>query len=127
MESRRRSPERTTDDPLSSALTFLSFFYGDLDLSLDRRRSSNTVVRVFARLKRKGAATERAGKKTARKEKAAEDPNKPKRPPSAFFAFMNGFAATFFTQHELLRRAFSTLNQSCTSSSTSSVTVLFFD
>lgn len=37
----------------------------------------------FVRLKRKGAGT---GRKQAKK--AAKDPNKPKRPPSAFFVFM---------------------------------------
>ena len=38
------------------------------------------------RLKRKGAG---AGRKQSKK--AAKDPNKPKRPPSAFFVFMYGF------------------------------------
>lgn len=37
-------------------------------------------------VKKKGAAA--VGKKTAKKEKAVKDPNKPKRPASAFFVFM---------------------------------------
>ncbi|CAL0311690.1 unnamed protein product [Lupinus luteus] len=41
-------------------------------------------------LKRKGAGTGRKQKK-----KAAKDPNKPKRPPSAFFVFMAEFREQF--------------------------------
>lgn len=37
-------------------------------------------------VKRKGTAA--AGKKPSKKEKAVKDPNKPKRPASAFFVFM---------------------------------------
>ena len=36
-------------------------------------------------MKKKGPA---AGKKPVKKEKAVKDPNKPKRPASAFFVFM---------------------------------------
>ncbi|XP_061346103.1 high mobility group B protein 2 [Gastrolobium bilobum] len=42
------------------------------------------------RLKRKGAGT---GRKQSKK--AAKDPNKPKRPPSAFFVFMSDFREQF--------------------------------
>ncbi|KAJ1403852.1 High mobility group box domain [Sesbania bispinosa] len=42
------------------------------------------------RLKRKGAGT---GRKQSKK--AAKDPNKPKRPPSAFFVFMSEFREQF--------------------------------
>ena len=45
------------------------------------------------RLKRKGAG---AGRKQSKK--AAKDPNKPKRPPSAFFVFMYGFSFAFDTE-----------------------------
>lgn len=39
-------------------------------------------------VKRKGAGADKAAKKTAKKGKPAKDPNKPKRPASAFFVFM---------------------------------------
>uniref|UniRef100_I1MMW7 HMG box domain-containing protein n=1 Tax=Glycine max TaxID=3847 RepID=I1MMW7_SOYBN len=47
-----------------------------------------------SRLKRKGAG---AGRKQSRK--AAKDPNKPKRPPSAFFVFMSEFREQFKKEH----------------------------
>lgn len=48
------------------------------------------VFRIFSRLSvKKGAA---AGKKPVKKGKPAKDPNKPKRPASAFFVFMYDFA-----------------------------------
>lgn len=46
------------------------------------------LVVCFVRLKRKGAASEKVGKKA---KKAAKDPQKPKRPASAFFVFMYEF------------------------------------
>ncbi|QCD82160.1 high mobility group protein B3 [Vigna unguiculata] len=46
------------------------------------------------RLKRKGAG---AGRKQSKK--AAKDPNKPKRPPSAFFVFMSEFREQFKKEH----------------------------
>ncbi|KAL1370646.1 HMG1/2-like protein [Arachis duranensis] len=45
------------------------------------------------RLKRKGAGT---GRKQAKK---AKDPNKPKRPPSAFFVFMSEFREQYKKEH----------------------------
>lgn len=47
--------------------------------------------------KRKAAAKpDNAGKRQAKKGKAAKkDPNKPKRPPSAFFVFLEEFRKTF--------------------------------
>ncbi|WVZ22360.1 hypothetical protein V8G54_000904 [Vigna mungo] len=45
-------------------------------------------------LKRKGAG---AGRKQSKK--AAKDPNKPKRPPSAFFVFMSEFREQFKKEH----------------------------
>ncbi|RZB92917.1 HMG1/2-like protein isoform B [Glycine soja] len=47
-----------------------------------------------SRLKRKGAG---AGRKQSKK--AAKDPNKPKRPPSAFFVFMSEFREQFKKEH----------------------------
>ncbi|XP_057974449.1 HMG1/2-like protein isoform X2 [Malania oleifera] len=44
-------------------------------------------------VKRKGAATTKAAKK------AAKDPNKPKRPPSAFFVFMEEFRKHYKEKH----------------------------
>eukprot|EP00262_Sarcandra_glabra_P018825 TRINITY_DN68_c0_g2_i3.p1 TRINITY_DN68_c0_g2~~TRINITY_DN68_c0_g2_i3.p1 ORF type:complete len:159 (+),score=51.30 TRINITY_DN68_c0_g2_i3:156-632(+) len=46
-------------------------------------------------VKRKGAGNDRASKKPAKKEKAGKDPNKPKRPASAFFVFMEEFRKQF--------------------------------
>ncbi|KEH20353.1 putative chromatin remodeling & transcriptional activation HMG family [Medicago truncatula] len=46
------------------------------------------------RLKRKGAG---AGRKQTKK--AAKDPNKPKRPPSAFFVFMSDFREQYKKDH----------------------------
>ncbi|PWA94342.1 high mobility group [Artemisia annua] len=43
----------------------------------------------------KKADTKLTVKKTAAKGKAAKDPNKPKRPASAFFVFMEGFRKQF--------------------------------
>ncbi|KAL5706114.1 HMG1/2-like protein [Ranunculus cassubicifolius] len=43
-------------------------------------------------IKRKAGGSERAAKKPA---KAAKDPNKPKRPASAFFVFMEDFRKTY--------------------------------
>ncbi|KAI3921966.1 hypothetical protein MKX01_005655, partial [Papaver californicum] len=50
-------------------------------------------------VKRKALASERAGKKPAKKEKPTKDPNKPKRPASAFFVFMEEFRQTFKKEH----------------------------
>ncbi|CAK8561929.1 unnamed protein product [Lathyrus sativus] len=49
---------------------------------------------VDSRLKRKGAGT---GRKQSKK--AAKDPNKPKRPPSAFFVFMGDFREQYKKDH----------------------------
>lgn len=46
---------------------------------------------------KKGAAA--AGKKPAKKGQAAKDPNKPKRPVSAFFVFMEDFRKQFKEKH----------------------------
>ncbi|CAI9270531.1 unnamed protein product [Lactuca saligna] len=45
------------------------------------------------------ADTKLAVKKTASKGKAAKDPNKPKRPASAFFVFMEDFRKQFKEDH----------------------------
>ncbi|GFP92590.1 high mobility group b protein 3 [Phtheirospermum japonicum] len=46
---------------------------------------------------KKGAAA--AGKKAVKKGKPAKDPNKPKRPASAFFVFMEDFRKTYKEKH----------------------------
>ncbi|KAK9990002.1 hypothetical protein SO802_024987 [Lithocarpus litseifolius] len=51
--------------------------------------------RTDSRLKSKGAAA--AGKKQSKK--AAKDPNKPKRPASAFFVFMEEFRKQYAKEH----------------------------
>ncbi|KAL7181871.1 hypothetical protein ACSBR1_040727 [Camellia fascicularis] len=49
---------------------------------------------------KRGAQCEKAGKKpAAKKGKAAKDPNKPKRPASAFFVFMEEFRKTYKEKH----------------------------
>ncbi|KAL7166690.1 hypothetical protein ACSBR2_037370 [Camellia fascicularis] len=49
---------------------------------------------------KRGAQREKAGKKpAAKKGKAAKDPNKPKRPASAFFVFMEEFRKTYKEKH----------------------------
>ncbi|OVA00626.1 High mobility group box domain [Macleaya cordata] len=50
-------------------------------------------------VKRKAPVNDRAGKKPAKKEKPVKDPNKPKRPASAFFVFMEEFRKTFKEKH----------------------------
>ncbi|OVA04246.1 High mobility group box domain [Macleaya cordata] len=50
-------------------------------------------------VKRKGAVSDGAGRKAAKKEKAVKDPNKPKRPASAFFVFMEDFRQQFKEKH----------------------------
>ncbi|XXG39196.1 hypothetical protein AAC387_Pa01g0218 [Persea americana] len=42
---------------------------------------------------------DRGSKKPAKKEKAKKDPNMPKRPPSAFFVFMEDFRKTYKEKH----------------------------
>lgn len=48
-------------------------------------------------IKRKAGGSERGGKKPAGK--AVKDPNKPKRPASAFFVFMEDFRKSFKEKH----------------------------
>ncbi|KAF7829475.1 HMG1/2-like protein [Senna tora] len=47
---------------------------------------------------KKGSAATKAGGRSS-KGKAAKDPNKPKRPPSAFFVFMEEFRKQFNKEH----------------------------
>ncbi|CAL5393879.1 unnamed protein product [Camellia sinensis] len=55
------------------------------------------VVRLSVK---RGAPSEKAGKKpAAKKGKAAKDPNKPKRPASAFFVFMEEFRKMYKEKH----------------------------
>lgn len=42
-------------------------------------------------MNKKGGASTKAGRASTKKGKAAKDPNKPKRPASAFFVFMYEF------------------------------------
>ncbi|XP_042516150.1 HMG1/2-like protein [Macadamia integrifolia] len=61
----------------------------------DSRKADNKLS-----VKRKAAASDRgAGKKTTKKEKAVKDPNKPKRPASAFFVFMEEFRKSYKEKH----------------------------
>ncbi|GLT39349.1 hypothetical protein SLA2020_135470 [Shorea laevis] len=56
-------------------------------------RSKADTKKTDSKLKTKSAA---AGKRT---KKAAKDPNKPKRPASAFFIFMEGFRKQYKEEH----------------------------
>ncbi|ESW08021.1 hypothetical protein PHAVU_009G012000 [Phaseolus vulgaris] len=62
-------------------------------------KSKTESKRADAKLavNKKGAATK--SRKPAGKGKAAKDPNKPKRPPSAFFVFMEEFRKQFNKEH----------------------------
>ncbi|XP_004512267.1 high mobility group B protein 2-like [Cicer arietinum] len=53
-------------------------------------KASTVAKPADSRLKRKGAGTG-----TKQSKKASKDPNRPKRPPSAFFVFMSEFRETF--------------------------------
>ncbi|KAJ7944053.1 High mobility group protein 2 [Quillaja saponaria] len=59
-------------------------------------RSKAEPKKTDNKLKQKSAG---AGKKPAKKEKLVKDPNKPKRPPSAFFVFMAEFREQFKKDH----------------------------
>ncbi|KAL7255668.1 hypothetical protein ACSBR1_009739 [Camellia fascicularis] len=64
-------------------------------------RSKTDTKRTDSKLSvKRGAPSEKAGKKpAAKKGKAAKDPNKPKRPASAFFVFMEEFRKTYKEKH----------------------------
>ncbi|KAI7993685.1 High mobility group B protein 3 [Camellia lanceoleosa] len=64
-------------------------------------RSKTETKRTDSKLSVKGGVpSEKAGKKpAAKKGKAAKDPNKPKRPASAFFVFMEEFRKTYKEKH----------------------------
>ncbi|THF96266.1 hypothetical protein TEA_000204 [Camellia sinensis var. sinensis] len=64
-------------------------------------RSKTKTKRTDSKLSvKRGAPSEKAGKKPAvKKGKAAKDPNKPKRPASAFFVFMEEFRKTYKEKH----------------------------
>ncbi|XP_028125522.1 HMG1/2-like protein [Camellia sinensis] len=64
-------------------------------------RSKTENKRTDSKLSvKRGAPSEKAGKKlAAKKGKAAKDPNKPKRPASAFFVFMEEFRKTYKEKH----------------------------
>ncbi len=62
-------------------------------------RSKSETKKAEPRLSvKKGAAAAKAGKKT-KKEKLVKDPNKPKRPASAFFVFMEEFRKQYKEKH----------------------------
>ncbi|XP_043709442.1 HMG1/2-like protein [Telopea speciosissima] len=60
----------------------------------DTRKADNKLS-----VKRKAGASDGASKKPTKKDKSAKDPNKPKRPASAFFVFMEEFRKTFKEKH----------------------------
>ncbi|XP_010940219.1 HMG1/2-like protein [Elaeis guineensis] len=58
------------------------------------KSKADTSKKADSRLSTKRKGVEKATK-TAKKAKAGKDPNKPKRPPSAFFVFMEEFRKQF--------------------------------
>lgn len=50
-------------------------------------------------VKKRGGASERVSKAPAKKTKPTKDPNKPKRPASAFFVFMEDFRKQYKEKH----------------------------
>ncbi|XP_010266190.1 PREDICTED: HMG1/2-like protein [Nelumbo nucifera] len=50
-------------------------------------------------VKKKGVGADKVSKKAGKKEKAVKDPNKPKRPASAFFVFMEEFRKQYKEKH----------------------------
>ncbi|XP_008781302.1 HMG1/2-like protein [Phoenix dactylifera] len=58
------------------------------------RSKADTSKKADTKLSMKRRGAEKA-KKTVKKAKAGKDPNKPKRPPSAFFVFMEEFRKQF--------------------------------
>ncbi|XP_058090599.1 DNA-binding protein MNB1B-like [Magnolia sinica] len=59
------------------------------------KSKAETVKKADSRLSVKRKATDKVSTKPAKKEKPGKDPNKPKRPPSAFFIFMEEFRKQF--------------------------------
>ncbi|XP_020248415.1 HMG1/2-like protein [Asparagus officinalis] len=59
------------------------------------RSKADTSRKADAKLSVKRKAAEKVTKKPVKKAKAVKDPNKPKRPPSAFFIFMEEFRKQF--------------------------------
>ncbi|KAK7346280.1 hypothetical protein VNO80_20796 [Phaseolus coccineus] len=78
--------------PLCSSLTLSRVFLSSSTFAMPKVKAD--TVASDNRLKRKGAG---AGRKQSKK--AAKDPNKPKRPPSAFFVFMSEFREQFKKEH----------------------------
>ncbi|XP_010247088.1 PREDICTED: HMG1/2-like protein [Nelumbo nucifera] len=64
-------------------------------------KSKTETKRADSRLsvKSKAVGKDRNPKKSSKKEKAAKDPNKPKRPASAFFVFMEEFRKQYKEKH----------------------------
>ncbi|KAK7311023.1 hypothetical protein RJT34_08875 [Clitoria ternatea] len=79
---------------------FLHFFRDFLPSVMKGGKSKAESKRGDAKLavNKKGAAATKGGRKPS-KGKAAKDPNKPKRPPSAFFVFMEEFRKQFNKEH----------------------------
>ena len=59
------------------------------------KSKADAPKKADAKLSVKRKAVEKASKKPVKSAKAVKDPNKPKRPPSAFFVFMEDFRNTF--------------------------------
>ncbi|XP_057974451.1 HMG1/2-like protein isoform X4 [Malania oleifera] len=76
---------------LSETLTLSLAIEGGLAMKGGKSNSKKGDNKLA--VKRKGAATTKAAKK------AAKDPNKPKRPPSAFFVFMEEFRKHYKEKH----------------------------
>uniref|UniRef100_A0A7N0UMX6 HMG box domain-containing protein n=1 Tax=Kalanchoe fedtschenkoi TaxID=63787 RepID=A0A7N0UMX6_KALFE len=62
-------------------------------------KGANSKSKSDNKLSVKKGGTAKGGKKPAKKEKTAKDPNMPKRPASAFFVFMEEFRTTYKEKH----------------------------
>ncbi|KAK9164721.1 hypothetical protein Syun_005623 [Stephania yunnanensis] len=63
------------------------------------KSKASTAKKADSKLSVKRTTGDKAAKKAAPKGKAAKDPNKPKRPPSAFFVFMEEFRKVYKEKH----------------------------
>ncbi|KAJ8771085.1 hypothetical protein K2173_023410 [Erythroxylum novogranatense] len=72
--------------------TGLPHVKGEFKAAMKGGKAKADTSKTDARLKKKGAGTRKATKKV-------KDPNKPKRPPSAFFVFMEEFRQQYKEKH----------------------------
>ncbi|CAA3005540.1 Hypothetical predicted protein [Olea europaea subsp. europaea] len=93
----QKAPQTNTEKTQSQEIGGLLFSLSRRGYTMKGGRSKAVVRKTDSKLSvKKGAA---AGKKAAPKGKPAKDPNKPKRPASAFFVFMEDFRKQYKEKH----------------------------